>query len=261
MLSHVGFDRSAQVSDESLFWNGDANVLVCGRPPSRLRRDVSLIVHASVPRSLEQYARVCEGLRNATGGMSAILYGAKDFDHWRAWRPVLPAGRELSAAEGEHLDAVLAQQRRSLLRMAKPVCRMQSLIHYFDESNAASAQRCGRCDVCLGLTSRLPQEQVDQVLNAVGIVMAGSARPFSASMLTSLLLGKLNQRINDTALYQKDGFGTWPLRHTVLLMSALVAGALQSSGQTLVRIWLDQLLMQGLLRVSRSDNQVHDARV
>ena len=91
---------------------------------------------------------------------------------------------------------------------------------------------CQACDVCLGETKSLSEEEA---LLTAKKVLSGAWRlegRFGTGYVVNLLLGKGDERMTRN-------------RHDALL----VFGLLKESGEAAVRSWIDQLIVQGFLEV------------
>jgi ATP-dependent DNA helicase RecQ len=112
-----------------------------------------------------------------------------------------------------------------------------------------SSAGCGACDVCLGETEALPDEEAKLIAQKIISAVYRTEGRFGAVYVTKLLLGNNDERIM--------GNGHDNLR---------VFGLLKGTPEKAVRAWIDQLIVQGhlavtdgtypLLRVTRSGLEV-----
>ena len=140
------------------------------------RSDVSFVVHAGAPQSLEHYQQ--ESGRAGRDGLEAeciLIYSTADFLKWRM----------MLERNGELTDA-----RRTLMRdmeryAASVGCRHRHLMAYFGET--AKRDDCGACDYCLDELEAIPDSVVlaRKILSCVARV----GQRFGAAHVTNVLRG------------------------------------------------------------------------
>ncbi|MBI5882337.1 MAG: RecQ family ATP-dependent DNA helicase [Elusimicrobia bacterium] len=200
------------------------------------RSNVRYVVHANTPRSVEHYQQE-SGRAGRDGGQAdcVLLFAASD----------LAAHRGLALKDGPltpERQRTLERQLREIGRYAvAPVCRHQLLSEHFGAKypprsepppRGGSGQGCAACDVCLGETKSLSTEEA---LLTAKKVLSGAWRAggrFGTGYVVNLLLGRGDERMD------RNG-------HACLQ----VFGLLKESGETAVRSWIDQLIVQGFLEV------------
>jgi ATP-dependent DNA helicase RecQ len=221
------------------------------------RSNVRYVVHANTPKSIEHYQQ--EAGRSGRDGLPAdcvLLYSAAD----------LMAHRRMATMDGPlspERERVLERQLREIGRyVVSPVCRHRLLTEHFGQpypaptvaSTAAptaaptvspkasgqsevvakearsTADSCGACDVCLGETKELPADQA--LITAKKIISAAWRLEgrFGPGQCVDVLLGKATDKS------ERAG-------HHLLT----VFGILKDAGDTAVRAWIDQLVVQGFL--------------
>ena len=194
------------------------------------RSNVRYVVHANTPKSIEHYQQ--EAGRAGRDGLPAdcvLLYGAAD----------LMTHRRLATMDGPlspDRERVLDRQLREIGRYAvSPVCRHRLLTEHFGQPYPAPgtevrAEGCGSCDICLGETKELA---ADQALITAQKVISAAWRlegRFGPGQCVDVLLG------NATDKSERAG------HHRLT-----VFGLLKEAGETAVRAWIDQLVVQGFL--------------
>jgi ATP-dependent DNA helicase RecQ len=136
------------------------------------RSDVRLVLHTSLPKSLEAYQQ--ETGRAGRDGLAAecvLLYSSADVFSWESLVRKSAAESELEPEEQERLIASQMEHLLSMRRYAQATrCRHAALSEYFGQSYPAAA--CGACDVCLGETDSLPEATVmaQKILSCVARV-------------------------------------------------------------------------------------------
>lgn len=195
------------------------------------RSNVRYVVHSNTPRSVEHYQQ--ESGRAGRDGLPAecvLLFAASD----------LAAHRNLALKDGPlapERQRVLERQLREIGRYAvAPVCRHRLLAEHFG-APYPEEKHCGACDVCLGETRTLPDEEA--LLTAKKVLSAAwrAGGRYGTGYVAGLLLGRADERM------KRNG-------HDALK----VFGLLKESGEAAVRSWMDQLIVQGFLEVVEEED-------
>jgi len=201
------------------------------------RSDVRLVLHTSLPKSIEAYQQ--ETGRAGRDGLAAecvLLYSSADVFSWESLVRKTVQESELDADEAEAFIASQLEHLHAMRRYARAArCRHRGLSEYFGQDyNEAS---CGACDVCLGETESLPDATVvaQKILSCVYRV----EQRFGVRHVCEVLRGAKTE-------------GVERHRHDQLSTYGLLAGLDQRSCENLVH----QLLDQGLLTRSEGDRPV-----
>ena len=123
------------------------------------RTDVRFVVHAALPKGIEQYGQ--ETGRAGRDGLTSecvLFYSGKDY---HSWKSLMERGHDEARANGVAVDdEILSSSIDRLGAMmsytTKLVCRHRQLVEYFGqewtrpEGLGDEVQGCGACDVCLG---------------------------------------------------------------------------------------------------------------
>ena len=185
------------------------------------RSDVRLVLHTSLPKSLEAYQQ--ETGRAGRDGLAAeclLLYSSADVFSWESLVRKSAAESDLDPDEQERLIASQAEHLHAMRRYAQAArCRHAALSEYFGQSY--SAPSCGACDVCLGETENLPDATVvaQKILSCVARVQerfgvrhvcevlrganTDAVRRFGHERLSTFgLLAALDQRAAENLVHQ-----------------------------------------------------------
>ncbi len=185
------------------------------------RSDVRLVLHTSLPKSLEAYQQ--ETGRAGRDGLAAeclLLYSSADVFSWESLVRKSAAESDLDPDEQARLIASQAEHLHAMRRYAQAArCRHAALSEYFGQSY--SAPSCGACDVCLGETENLPDATVvaQKILSCVARVQerfgvrhvcevlrganTDAVRRFGHERLSTFgLLAALDQRAAENLVHQ-----------------------------------------------------------
>jgi ATP-dependent DNA helicase RecQ len=220
---HAGLDASTRKRNQERFLREDVSVIVAtvAFGMGIDRSDVRYVVHAALPKGIEQYSQ--ESGRAGRDGLPAecVLYFSGSDVH--GWRSLMERG----AAEPERSGSTdLEGQLERLGRMwsfaSGANCRHRFLVEHFGQSFQAQ-QACGACDVCLGELAAVEGSSVlaQKILSCV----VRCEQRFGAAHVTDVLRGR------DTERVRRAGHGR-------LTTFGLLA---QHSAREL-RHWIDQLV-------------------
>ncbi|HIG12381.1 MAG: RecQ family ATP-dependent DNA helicase [bacterium] len=197
------------------------------------RTDVRFVVHASLPKGVEQYSQ--ETGRAGRDGLPAecvLLHSGADYHNWKH---LMERSAEEARARGSHNAEV--EKEAGLSRLGdlygfatNALCRHRFLLEYFGQKASPELRQagCGACDVCLGELSRVPDSQVlaQKILSCV--VHCGQR--YGAGHITDVLRGADTQRMHTTGHSQRS-----------------THGLLKEYSAREVRGWIEQLTGRNLL--------------
>ncbi|MFT4538429.1 MAG: ATP-dependent DNA helicase RecQ [Planctomycetota bacterium] len=207
------------------------------------RPDVRFVVHASLPKGVEQYSQ--ETGRAGRDGLPSecvLLYSGSDF---HGWRSMMERSHEEARLAGQAVDDTELQD--SLDRIGHiwnlacgAKCRHAALVAYFGQELVhepkadGSVGGCGACDVCLGELDVVKDSQVisQKVLSCV----VRSGQRYGGSHVADILRGAATARMRQTG---HDQLSTY--------------GLLSDHRTAEIRGWMDQLLALEHLASSGGD--------
>jgi ATP-dependent DNA helicase RecQ len=230
---HAGLDPDRRRRAQEAFLNEEADVVVAtvAFGMGIDRTNVRFVVHAGMPKGLEQYSQ--ETGRAGRDGLAAecvLFHSGADYYSWKGLieRPNPETGE---APERETLAGALARLGEMMDFATRLSCRHRQLVEHFGQEYSLPAEGCGACDVCLGEIERAPDSLVlaQKILSAV--VKCGQR--YGAAHVTDVLRGA------ETAALRRAG-------HT----SLSTYGLLREHSISAIRGWIDQLVGLGHLVVA-----------
>jgi ATP-dependent DNA helicase RecQ len=192
------------------------------------RSDVRLVLHTSLPKSLEAYQQ--ETGRAGRDGLAAecvLLYSSADVFSWEALVRKSALESDLEPDEQAALVTAQVEHLHAMRRYAQAArCRHAALSEYFGQSYPAAD--CTACDVCLGETENLPDATVtaQKIISCVARV----GERFGVRHVCEVLRGART----DTVVRH---------RHDRLSTFGLLASTDQRAAENLVHQLLDQELL------------------
>ena len=236
---HAGLDAAQRRRTQEAFAHETIDVVVAtvAFGMGIDRSDVRLVLHTSLPKSLEAYQQ--ETGRAGRDGLAAecvLLYSSADVFSWEALVRKSAEESELEKDEAERLIAAQVAHLHSMRRYAQAArCRHAALSEYFGQEYGTAA--CGACDVCLEETANLPDSTVtaQKIISCVARV----GERFGVRHVCEVLRGAKTEGI------QRHG-------HDRLSTFGLLATLDQRAAENLVH----QLLDQDLLARSGGDRPV-----
>ena len=233
---HAGLDPARRTSTQRAFQREELDVVVAtvAFGMGIDRPDVRFVVHASLPKGVEQYSQ--ETGRAGRDGLTAectLFYGWADYHGWKSL--IEHSAREAAEAGVESAGADTQDALERLSHMwnlaTGAVCRHRSLCEYFGETLPPSDSGCGACDVCLGEIARLPEAGV--VAQKILSCVVKTGQRFGAAHVTDVLRGAKTEKIRQTGHDLQSTYGL-----------------LASEGAREIRAWIEQLVGQGHLRLA-----------
>ena len=199
------------------------------------RSDVRFVVHASLPKGVEQYAQ--ETGRAGRDGLPAecvLFYSGSDFHGWRQLMEKSTAEAEAAGVPGvrEELENALDRLGEMWAFAGGTTCRHRFFVEHFGGQFAANPDGCGGCDVCLGELESVADAKVlaQKILSCV----VHCRQSYGAAHVTEVLRGARTAKLVELG---HDRFSTF--------------GLLKDHAAPFVRSLIDQLVSKGHLVVAR----------
>ena len=198
------------------------------------RSNVRYVVHANAPKSIEHYQQEAgRAGRDGDPAECVLLFSGGD----------LATHRRLASMDGQlppDRQRVLDRQLAAIGRYAvAPVCRHRLLTEHFGQrypaEGAAPAAGCGACDVCLGETAALPDDEALIIARKIISAVWRLGGRFGAGHVCDVLRATGGEKVIR-------------LGHDQLS----VHGLLRELDEGSVRAWIDQLVIQGFIMVDEA---------
>ncbi len=197
------------------------------------RTDVRFVLHAALPKGLEQYSQ--ETGRAGRDGLPAECVLFHSGSDYFSWKNLIERSHEEARAAGEEPDpAALQGALQRLVEMrnyaARLVCRHRQLVEHFGQVWEGGAS-CEACDVCLSEIELAPDATIlaQKILSAV----VRCEQRYGAAHVADVLRGAETQNIARTGHARLTTYGL-----------------LREHSNAEVRGWIDQLVGQDHLRVA-----------
>ena len=232
---HAGLDPDVRRRAQEAFANEEVDVVVAtvAFGMGIDRTDVRFVLHAALPKGLEQYSQ--ETGRAGRDGLPAecvLFHSGSDFFSWKS---LMERSQEEARARGESPDPAalegaiqrLGEMRNFTTRM---LCRHKQLVEHFGQAWEGGAN-CNACDVCLSEIEAVPDSTILAQKILSGVVRC--EQRFGAAHVADVLRGADTQNIRRAGHEKVSTYGL-----------------LRAHSNAEVRGWIDQLVGQDLLRVA-----------
>ena len=224
---HAGLGVSDRHNIEQAFSNETLDIVVAtvAFGMGIDRSNVRLVVHASMPKSIEAYQQ--ETGRAGRDGLEAeclLLYSPSDGGRWE--RLIEQSAEENGSDPRAQLELVRGMRRF----VASFSCRHKFLSEHFGQEYEPPTDRqdCGACDVCLGETAK--EEDAHRIGQVIMSAVARTGERFGAAYICDVVRGGRGQKI--------VGYGHDTLR---------VHGMLEHRRKSEVMSFIDQLIAANAL--------------
>jgi ATP-dependent DNA helicase RecQ len=239
---HAGMDPSARESTQERFLAEELDLVVAtvAFGMGIDRSDVRFVVHASLPKGVEQYSQETgRAGRDGDPAECVMYYGGADFHGWK--NLIVASAKEAlaSGVEGAMQDVDDALERLSdMWRFATgATCRHKGLCEHFGQAFAVPPGGCGACDVCLSELAVEPDSRI--VAQKILSCVVRCEQRFGAAHVCDVLRGASTERVRR---YAHDRLSTF--------------GLLKEHPAPKLRNWIDQLVGHGHLRVTEGEYPV-----
>ncbi|MDF1809000.1 MAG: RecQ family ATP-dependent DNA helicase [Phycisphaerales bacterium] len=191
---HAGLGVSDRHNIEQAFSNETLDIVVAtvAFGMGIDRSNVRLVVHASMPKSIEAYQQ--ETGRAGRDGLEAeclLLYSPSDGGRWE--RLIEQSAQEHGSDPSAQLELVRDMRKF----VASFSCRHSFLSKHFGQEYVPPAERedCGACDVCLGETAT--EEDAHRIGQIIMSAVARTGERFGAAHICDVVRGGNGQRIKN----------------------------------------------------------------
>ncbi len=242
---HAGMDASRRRTVQESFQSEHTDIVVAtvAFGMGIDRPDVRFVIHASLPKGVEQYSQ--ETGRAGRDGLPSeciMFYSGSDYHGWRNLMERSSSESEIAGQVNarDELDASLERLGELWSFAGGVTCRHRFLVEYFGgnyttETSAKEPEEenpgCGGCDVCLGELNLVEDAKVitQKILSCV----VRTQQRYGAGHVTDVLRGADTQRLRQTGHNKLSTFGL-----------------LKDFERSDVRTFIDQLVSAGFLGVA-----------
>lgn len=224
---HAGLSEKKRMSVEQAFLNETLDVVVAtvAFGMGIDRSNVRLVVHATMPKSVEAYQQ--ETGRAGRDGEPAeclLLYSPSDVGRWER---LIGFGAEESGSDPAGQLRLIREMRSMVAAMN---CRHKALSEYFGQELVTDPETgCGACDVCLGETEvEKDSAKVAQVLMSA---VARTGQRYGAAHVCDVARGSKGERVvsrGHDELGVHGLLGAYPKAQLAMYLDQLISiGALE----------------------------------
>jgi ATP-dependent DNA helicase RecQ len=208
---HAGLDAATRKRNQQRFLAEEVDVVVAtvAFGMGIDRPDVRFVVHASLPKGVEQFAQ--ETGRAGRDGLASecvLLYSGADFHGWRSLAERSAAEAEAAGAPVEPEESARALERLSRMYgfATSASCRHRTLVEYFGQAwRGEAGGGCGACDVCLGELA--PLDDAQRVAQMVLSCVARCGQRYGAQHVADVLRGADTLRIRSAGHARLSTYG------------------------------------------------------
>jgi ATP-dependent DNA helicase RecQ len=192
---HAGLNEKVRRDVEHRFSNETLDVVVAtvAFGMGIDRSNVRLVVHATMPKSVEAYQQ--ETGRAGRDGEPAeclLLYNPSDATRWER---LIRMNADEQGADAEATEAQLGLVREMRRLISAMGCRHRMLSEHFGQSYTPpeGSAHCNACDVCLGETESEPDsKRIGQIILSC---VARTNQRYGAAHITDILRGADTERV------------------------------------------------------------------
>ncbi len=192
---HAGLNERTRRDVEHRFSNETLDVVVAtvAFGMGIDRSNVRLVVHATMPKSIEAYQQ--ETGRAGRDGEPAeclLLYNPTDATRWER---LIRANADEQGADDEATQAQLGLVREMRRLISAMGCRHRMLSEHFGQAYTPpdGGATCGACDVCLGETE--PVADAERIGRIILSAVARTEQRYGAAHVADVLRGADTERI------------------------------------------------------------------
>jgi ATP-dependent DNA helicase RecQ len=208
---HAGLDAATRKRNQLRFLAEEVDVVVAtvAFGMGIDRPDVRYVVHASLPKGVEQFAQ--ETGRAGRDGLPSecvLLYSGADFHGWRSLAQRSAAEAEASGAPVDPEESARAVARLSQMYgfATSATCRHRFLVEHFGQAwRGEPGAGCSGCDVCLGELTPLPDAQ--RVAQMVLSCVARCGQRYGAQHVADVLRGADTARVRSAGHARLSTYG------------------------------------------------------